>query len=182
MQTKIFIALFLFSLPVYSQEIGDTQIGIQELEISLNRSRDDTIVVVGNQVAFLFPHHSQRATIWRAWPGIGHVSEQDAPLTDERCVLRIYPGYSQVIYFGVWFDDYAFPVQSPEYFLVVLTMPPLLDVNTDGKVNALDHERLRSLLGTRSANRRYDHRCDLNSDGWIDRLDWIIFEQAKYLN
>lgn len=164
-----------------AQAIGGSRIGIPQIEVSLNRSRIDTVITVGLQVEFIFPEGSQRiATLWRAWPGIGHVAEKDILLTDGGIVLPVSVGYKQIIFFGVWSGDYIFPIKSREYFIVALRSSPRLDVNEDDTVNVLDRKRLKSLLGTRSADRRYDPRCDFNNDGWIDRLDWLTFEQKKY--
>jgi hypothetical protein len=172
--------LIFFCRAACPQTIGETQLGVQEIELSMNRGRVDTVVVVGTEIAFKFPADSKRiASLWGAWPGIGHVSMQDVSIMDERCVLRLYPRYSQIVYFSVWFPDYAFPVMSREYFIVVLAMPPLLDMNEDGVVNVRDRERLKSLLDTRSADKKYQHDFDFNNDGWIDRIDWLVFEQAK---
>lgn len=178
---KILTILFLLCGQVFAQTIGDSRVGIQKIEVSLNRSRIDTVITVGPQVEFIFPEGLQRiATIWRAWPGIGHVAEKDVLLTDGGIVLPVSVGYKQIIFFGVWSDDYIFPIKSREYFIVALRLSPRLDVNEDGTVNVLDRERLQKLLGTRSADRRYDPRCDFNNDGWIDRLDWLTFGQGKY--
>lgn len=174
--------VFLWYNCAGAQTIGETQVGIAEINVSLDRSREDTVIVVGSQVEFIFPEGSQRiATLWREWPWIGHIAEKDVLITDDGIVLPVYPMYNQIVSFAVWYDDYLFPAKSRKYFLVVLVMPPLLDVNEDGSVNMLDREQLKSLLGTRSAHRRYDPRCDFNNDGWIDRLDWLVFEQGKYL-
>ena len=174
-----FAVLFCTAKICLSQTVGDTKLGIQEIEVSLNPSYDDTIIVVGPQVEFKFPEGSRLIVAFRGWPGIGHIAEKDDRLTDGSIILPVYVGYNQTISFAVWIDDYPFPVRSPEYFLVVLAMPPLLDVNEDGTIDIHDRKRLKSLLGTRSADKRYDPRCNFNNDGRINRLDWLVFENAS---
>lgn len=178
---RLFILIIFSAVKIcFSQTVGESKLGIQQIDVSTNRSRSDTIVVVGPEVQFNFEKDAERITIWREWPGIGHVSEQDALLTDGKCVLPVAVGYKQTIFFGIWFSYYPLPVESRDYFVIALAMPPILDIDTDGKINVRDREKLQSLLGTSSADRRYDHRCDFNNDGYIDQLDWLVFEQGKY--
>lgn len=182
--------LFIFFTSAQAQTIGDTQLGVQELQIEFaNSYKTDTVVVVGQYAHIHFespnlydnPERSELAIV-REWPGVEHVIFEDHDAigelagrpTDDWIVLKLHIGYNQIIrlsYGGVL---------SRRYFIISLRDVPNLDMTENGHVTEGDRILLGLSLGGKWPSRNYNPLCDFNNDGRVDDLDAVIFEQAKY--
>lgn len=185
------VALFLFWHGcANAQTIGDSQIGVQTIEVEFRNSyQTDTLVIVGQHVRLHFespflydaPDRAELRIV-REWPGVEYVIFEDRDAIgdftgrtkDELIVVKLHIGYNQIVrlqYGGVL---------SRRYFLVALREVPNLDATENGEVTNGDKIYLGRALGSRWPQRDYEHRCDFNRDGLVDDVDVKIFEQAKY--
>lgn len=184
-------AFVIFYVPsAHCQTIGDAQIGIQEIEFQFHNSyKTDTVVVVGQTVRLRFESPNlydaperRVINIVREWPGVEHVifeaHDEIGSLfgrdAGDAIEIKLYPGYNQIIrlqYGGVL---------SRRYFIVALRNVPNLDVTENGHVTEGDGIFLGLSLGSQWPQRNYNRLCDFNSDGRIDGIDMVIFEQGKY--
>lgn len=184
------VAIVLFAEPVHCQTIGDAQIGIQEIEVEFHNSyKTDTAVVVGQSVRLRFESPNlydaperKLINVVREWPGVEHVIFEDRDeigslfgrTAGDVIEVKLHAGYNQIIrlqYGGVL---------SRRYFVVALRDVPNLDGTESGHVTEGDRILLGLSLGSQWPQRKYNRLCDLNSDGRIDEIDAIIFEQGKY--
>lgn len=184
-------AVVIFYVPsVRCQTIGDAQIGIQEIEVQFhNAYKTDTVVVVGQTVRLRFESPNlydaperKLINIVREWPGVDYtifedrdeIGSLDGRIAGDAIEIKLYPGYNQIVrlqYGGVL---------SRRYFVVALRDTPNLDVTENGHVTEGDRIFLGLSLGSQWPQRNYNRLCDFNSDGRIDEIDMVIFEQGKY--
>ena len=184
------VAIVLFAEPVHCQTIGDAKIGIQEIEVQFhNAYKTDTVVVVGQSVRLRFESPNlydsperKLINVVREWPGVDHVIFEDRDEigslsgrdAGDAIEIKLHVGYNQIIrlqYGGVL---------SRRYFIVALRDVPNLDVTDNGHVTEGDRIFFGLSLGSQWPQRKYNRLCDFNSDGRIDEIDAIIFEQGKY--